>query len=123
MMRGPLLVSSCLSILTAGLITLIWSHRFAGPLRVLSAGIARLRQGNFTMPTRIRDTDTHQELIKEFAQMQDGLRAMLSEDRSRLAKLSARLQEAAAKAPSDDARLELQGLAEELKTIGIRYLL
>ena len=40
-LRGPLAISSCLSILAAGLLTLIWSHRFAGPLRVLSAAMSR----------------------------------------------------------------------------------
>ena len=120
-MRGPLIISSCLAILASGLITLIWSHRFAGPLRVLSAGMARLRQGNFSVSTRIRVTDTHQDLVKEFAQMQDGLRGLLQEDRDRLTRAIDRLEAASAQASNDADRRSLQEVANDLKTIGARY--
>jgi nitrogen fixation/metabolism regulation signal transduction histidine kinase len=119
-MRGPLVVSSCLSILASGLLTLIWSHRFAGPLRVLSAGMSRLKHGNFSVPTKIRTTDTHQDLIKEFAQMQDHLRGMLQEDRDRLAKAIDQLAAAASQAGGDEGR-QIQAVADELKAIGTRY--
>lgn len=118
--RDPLIVSSCLSILASGLVTLIWSHRFAGPLRVLSAGMSRLKHGNFSVPTKIRVTDTHQELVKEFAQMQDGLRHMLQEDRERLAKAAERLHAAAGHAAGDQSR-ELKAVADELKAVSTRY--
>lgn len=120
-MQGPLLVSSCLSILAAGLLTLIWSHRFAGPLRVLSAGMSRLKHGNLTTGAKIRATDTHQELVKEFAQMQDGLRELLVEDRHRLDKAVARLEAASAQAPDDASRRELRSVVDELKHVGQKF--
>jgi nitrogen fixation/metabolism regulation signal transduction histidine kinase len=119
--RGPLALASSLSILAAGLITLIWSHRFAGPLRVLSAGIGRLRQGNFSVPTRIRVTDTHQDLIREFSQMQDNLRGFLADDLARLRQAADKLQELSGKPSSDETRRDLRQLAEDLKSIGTRY--
>lgn len=119
-MRGPLIVSSCLSILASGLLTLVWSHRFAGPLRVLSAGMNRLKHGNFSVPTKIRSTDTHQDLVKEFAQMQEGLRHMLQDDKARLDKAVAALTAAASKAHGDEAK-QLHAAIDDLKHIGSRY--
>lgn len=84
-LRAPLLLASAISLLAGGLITLFWSHRFAGPLRVISAGIARLRHGNFAVPVRIRDTDAHQEFAREFQLMQEELRKMIEADRARVA--------------------------------------
>lgn len=81
--RTPLVVSSLIAILASGLVTLIWSHRFAGPLRVLSAAMARIKAGNLAGAVRVRTTDTHQELVKEFAEMQDGLRAIAEKDKKR----------------------------------------
>ena len=49
-LRAPLLLASAISLLAGGLITLFWSHRFAGPLRVISAGVSRMRHGNFAVP-------------------------------------------------------------------------
>lgn len=117
----PLMISSVLSILAAGLLTLIWSHRFAGPLRVISAGIARLRQGNLTVPVRIRATDTHQELAKEFAQMQDQLRQMLTKDRARAERLSERLRAAAKNVEGHKAHAELEAVARELSALGSEF--
>ena len=58
-LRAPLLLASAISLLAGGLVTLFWSHRFAGPLRVISAGIARVRHGNFSVAVRVRTTDAH----------------------------------------------------------------
>jgi methyl-accepting chemotaxis protein len=116
---GPLLVSSALSILAAGVLTLIWSHRFAGPLRVLSAGINRIKHGNLTVPVRIRATDTHQELAKEFQSMQEGLRKIVVKDRERLDELSKKLHELAGK--HGDHKSELEHVAKELKSLGSEF--
>jgi nitrogen fixation/metabolism regulation signal transduction histidine kinase len=103
-MRAPLLLSSAISLLASGLITLIWSHRFAGPLRVLSAAMARLKAGNLSVPVRIRKMDTHQDLVKEFAAMQDALRAMVEEDRKKAHELAKKLEEAGHKDLAAEAR-------------------
>ncbi|MDE2040443.1 MAG: methyl-accepting chemotaxis protein [Elusimicrobia bacterium] len=120
-MRGPLILSSCLAILASGLLTLVWSHRFAGPLRVLSAAMARLKQGNLSLSPRIRSTDTHQELVREFAQMQEGLRSLLQEDRDRLARALEKLKAAGAQAAGEEERARLREVADELELIGTRY--
>jgi len=93
-LRAPLLLTSAISLLAGGLLTLFWSHRFAGPLRVLSAGIARVRHGNLGVPVRVRETDAHQELAKEFQGMQDDLRKMIEADRERVAAAVAELETA-----------------------------
>lgn len=84
-LRAPLLLASAISLLAGGLLTLFWSHRFAGPLRVLSAGIARVRHGNLAVPVRVRTTDAHQELAGEFQKMQEELAKMVADDRAKIA--------------------------------------
>lgn len=91
-MRAPLLLASLISLIAAGLLTLFWSHRFAGPLRVLSAGMARVRHGNLALPVRVRDSDAHQDLVREFALMQDELRKRLGADRAKVAEAVAALE-------------------------------
>ena len=83
-LRAPLLLASAISLLAGGLMTLFWSHRFAGPLRVISGGVARLRHGNFAVPVSIRLTVAHQEFAREFQEMQEELRKMLQADRARV---------------------------------------
>ena len=93
-LRAPLLLASVISLLAGGLLTLFWSHRFAGPLRVLSAGIARMRHGNFAVPVRVRATDAHQELAAEFQKMQEELSKMIAADRVRIAAAIAAIESA-----------------------------
>ncbi len=112
-LAAPLVVSSCTAILACGVIALLWSHRLAGPLRVLSAGFSRLKEGDLSATVRIRATDTHQELVRDFAQAQAGLRDRLANDRRRLEDVRRRLQDAAGRSPSP----ELESIAQELSSI------
>ncbi|HEX4046413.1 MAG TPA: hypothetical protein VH309_01185 [Elusimicrobiota bacterium] len=91
-LRAPLILASAISLLAGGLLTLFWSHRFAGPLRVLSAGISRVRHGNLAVPVRVRLTDAHQELAAEFQKMQEELGKMLAADRAHVAAAIAGLE-------------------------------
>lgn len=118
--RGPLTVASVLSILASALLTLIWSHRFAGPLRVLSAGMGRLKTGNFTVHTKVRDTDTLQDTVKEFAQMQDGLKHLLHDDKKKVESAAARLRDLADSLDGEKRR-QLLDVAETLKGVGARF--
>lgn len=102
-LRAPLLLASAISLLAGGLVTLFWSHRFAGPLRVISAGIARIRHGNLAVPVRVRTTDAHQEFAREFQLMQDELRKLIGEDRAHVAEAVAVLE-----------ALEKNGQSEEI---------
>jgi len=121
-LRGPMLVSAAISVLACALIALVWSHRFAGPLRVLSAAIGRLAQGDFSVPVRIRKSDTHQELVQEFAQMQERLRERLGADLSALESAAARLKAVLPHLPEDHgARQSAQTLIEKLESIVSHY--
>jgi nitrogen fixation/metabolism regulation signal transduction histidine kinase len=84
-LRAPMILASAISLLAGGLLTLFWSHRFAGPLRVIAAGMARIRHGNLAVPVRVRTTDAHKDLASEFQKMQDELKKMIATDRERIA--------------------------------------
>ena len=109
-LRAPLLLASAISLLAGGLVTLFWSHRFAGPLRVISAGIARIRHGNLAVPVRIRTTDAHQEFAREFQLMQDELRKMIAADRTHVAEAVALLEMIEKDKPSDEIAKALDHL-------------
>jgi methyl-accepting chemotaxis protein len=124
-LRAPLLLASAISLLAGGLLTLFWSHRFAGPLRVLSAGIARMRHGNLAVPVRVRLTDAHQELAAEFQRMQEELAKLVAADRARVAAAIAAV-EAAEKALEDgpdneEADEHLATALKELKHVCTHY--
>ena len=111
-LRAPLLLASAISLLAGGLVTLFWSHRFAGPLRVISAGIARIRHGNLAVPVRVRTTDAHQELAREFQLMQDELRKLIAEDRAHVAEAVALLEEIEKGKPSEEIGRALDHLRQ-----------
>jgi nitrogen fixation/metabolism regulation signal transduction histidine kinase len=103
-LRAPLLLASAIALLASGLMTLFWSHRFAGPLRVIAAGIARVRHGNLSSPVRVRATDAHQDLVEEFQKMQDALRQLVEADRAHVAKALAHLEKHEASAAAAELR-------------------
>lgn len=119
-MRAPLLLASLISLIASGLLTLFWSHRFAGPLRVLSAGIGRVRHGNLAMPVRVRETDAHQDLVREFSLMQDELRKRIGEDRAKVADAIAAL-EAAEEEAGGDAKAGIVKALDSLRTACAQY--
>jgi len=120
-LRAPLLLTSAISLLAGGLLTLFWSHRFAGPLRVLSAGIARVRHGNLGVVVRVRDTDAHQELAKEFQAMQDDLRKMIEGDRERVAAAVAELEAAEKTLHEGAARAHVEKALARLRQACTQY--
>ncbi|MEK7234737.1 MAG: hypothetical protein AAB268_13050 [Elusimicrobiota bacterium] len=111
-LRAPLLIASAISLLAGGLITLFWSHRFAGPLRVISAGIARIRHGNLAVTVRVRTTDAHQAFAHEFQLMQDELRKMIAQDRAHVVEAVALLEEVERDKPSDEIGQALDHLRQ-----------
>jgi nitrogen fixation/metabolism regulation signal transduction histidine kinase len=120
--RGPMIIAATLSILASGVVTLLWSHRFAGPLRVLSAAMGRLREGDFSVGVRIRDTDTHQDLVKEFAQMQGELRLRIERDNEKVHDLAKKLEHVAEKLSKEHhAHKDLESAVAALKKIGADY--
>jgi len=111
-LRAPLLLASAISLLAGGLVTLFWSHRFAGPLRVISAGVSRLRHGNFAVAVRVRTTDAHQDFAREFQLMQDELRKMISADRAHVAEAVALLESLEKEKPSEEVSRALDHLRQ-----------
>lgn len=116
-LRAPLLLASAISLLAGGLVTLFWSHRFAGPLRVISAGIARVRHGNLAVPVRVRTTDAHQEFAREFQHMQDELRKMVAADRAHVAEAVALLETSEKERPTD----EIAKALDHLRQVCVKY--
>jgi len=122
--RRPMLISASIAVLASALVSLVWSHRFAGPLRVLCAAFSRLSKGNFSVPIRVRQSDTHQELIKDFAQMQERLHERLSADLSSIASAADRLKALQSRLRDDhEAHKEIKAVTEQLEALGSRYLL
>lgn len=119
-MRAPLILSSLISLLSSVLIALAWSHRFAGPLRVLAAEIRRLKEGNFSVPVRIRRLDTHQGLIAEFSAMQEALKGKAEADRKAAAQAAEELSRLAAGLPKDQAD-RIEKIASAVKRLGSGY--
>lgn len=111
-LRAPLLLASAISLLAGGLVTLFWSHRFAGPLRVISAGVARIRHGNFAVAVRVRTTDAHQDFAREFQLMQDELRKMIAADRAHIAEAVALLETVEKEKPQEEVSRALDHLRQ-----------
>ncbi len=120
-MRAPLILSASISLLAGGLLTLFWSHRFAGPLRVLAAGIARVRHGNLGVPVRVRSGDAHQELVREFQQMQDELKKMIAADRECVAEAVAQLETAEKTLHAGQAREHVEKAIARLRGACAHY--
>lgn len=119
--RPPLLLSSAISIMVSAMVTLLWSHRIAGPLRVISAAIHRISKGNLSTAVRVRETDSLKELVEEFSKMQTGLRETFEADRSRLEQLSRQAAEAAEDmSEKDPAREKVLRLASDLAAAAAR---
>ena len=115
-MLPPLLMSAAICVLASAVITLLWSHRFAGPLRVLSAAMHRAAEGDLSSPLRVRETDTLKNLIADFAKMQAGLREAVEADQKRLDGLGRKLHDLVESLPKDhSARKELSAAPEKLK--------
>jgi len=120
--RGPIIISSLIAMVASALVAMIWSHRYAGPLRVLSAAMSRIGNGNLSVPVRIRNLDTHQDLVGDFAQAQERLRERLGADLRGLQSGAERLKAAL---PGIDDKNEAhhaaQVLLKEIDAVASRY--
>jgi nitrogen fixation/metabolism regulation signal transduction histidine kinase len=111
-----------IAVLASALISLIWSHRYAGPLRVLSAAMTRIGHGNLSVPVRVRKYDTHQDLVHEFGQAQERLRERLGTDLRGLRDACERLQAALPELGEKDApRHAAQALLKEVEAMASHY--
>lgn len=114
-LRAPFAFSSVIILLGGAMLTLLWSHRFIGPILVITAGLRRLQEGNLKVEVRIRDTDALKDTVSDFESMQAALRRHVGEDRERLSALQQRLGRLSDKLDGDaGARRELDAVREEL---------
>ncbi len=121
-LRTPLLLASAISLLAGGLLTLFWSHRFVAPLRVISAAVGRIRNGNLSVPVRVRTTDAHQDFARQFQHMQEDLRKMVEADRARVAEATLLLEAVEKTLPADhEARHEIVQAIDYLRQTGTKY--
>ena len=121
-LRAPLLLASAISLLAGGLVTLFWSHRFAGPLRVISAAAARIRHGNLSVPVCVRTTDAHQDFAREFQLMQEDLRKMIEADRAHVSEAATLLEAAEKILPEGhEAKDAIAKALDELRRTCVKY--
>lgn len=121
-MSGPLAASALLCTLAGALITLLWSHRFAGPLRLLSTAMGRIGEGDFSSRLRVRRSDALIAVVEDFARMQEDLRAMLAEDHKRIDEIRLRLSEISQNLPEKhSSRSEIEELLILLQGVASRY--
>ncbi|MFA6318149.1 MAG: methyl-accepting chemotaxis protein [Elusimicrobiota bacterium] len=121
-MRLPMALSMTISILASGIIALVWSHRFAGPLRVLAAAIERLKAGDLTGTIRVRDNDALKEIVDDFSEMQASLRRRLAADRAKAEAAAAKAAAAAGKLGNDHpAAAELEAVIRDIKELCTGY--
>lgn len=121
-LRLPLATAVAFCVLSSAVLTVFWSHRFAGPLRVLTAAMAKLSEGDFTSALRIRRWDALSVLAEDFLRMQEGLKAIVAADHKNSLEISRRLTHLSHTIPEDHpSYAEIQQLAHDVKAIGSRY--
>jgi len=117
-LRGPFFFSSAIILLGGAMVTLLWSHRFVGPILVITAGLRRIQEGNLKVEVRIRDTDALRETVNDFSAMQAAIRRHVGEDRERINALDQRLAHVAERLDGQaSARRELENIRDELKKL------
>ena len=117
-LRAPFFFSGAIILLGGAMVTLLWSHRFVGPILVITAGLRRIQEGNLKGEVRIRDTDALRETVNDFTAMQAAIRRHVDEDRGRLAAIDLRIAGVAERLDAQaSARRELDAVREELKKL------
>jgi len=100
-LRAPFFLSGSIVMLAAAVLTLLWSHRVVGPLRVLTEAMRRIREGDLRTEPRLRDTDALREFGADFSRMQASLRERLVGDRERVAEALRRIETAKTRLKQD----------------------
>ncbi|MBI3549425.1 MAG: methyl-accepting chemotaxis protein [Elusimicrobia bacterium] len=119
---APFYVAFFTTLLAGVVMTVLWSHKYIGPLMVLTAGIRRIREGDLTGEEKTRDTDELVGLVQDFISMRDALRRKANHDRQAVSRVEERLETIVSKAKSGDSlRDEVQAIRHELKTLGSFY--
>jgi len=73
-LKWPFLWSLSLNLLGAGILSLFWFHRMAGPLDGIRRALRRIADGDFSQELRLRDTDEFKDLGWEINCLQSQIR-------------------------------------------------
>ncbi|OGS04177.1 MAG: hypothetical protein A3G41_07395 [Elusimicrobia bacterium RIFCSPLOWO2_12_FULL_59_9] len=115
--QGVLLVKVILYLGICFLMSLIVSHRIAGPVYRFEKSAQSVATGDLTHRVSLRTGDELGELQDEFNRMVESLQIKLKEDRNALKHLSARLDVLSKKFQEDAFLQEIQALKTELQHI------
>lgn len=101
------------------LVSLFWSHRFAGPIYRFEKSAQVVATGDLTHRVSLRTGDDLLELQEEFNAMVSALQAQVAKDRTLIGHLGTRIDEALKQLPdgNDAVREQLKELRAELSHI------
>ncbi len=99
------------------LVSLFVSHRFAGPIYRFEKSAQSVAAGDLTHRVSLRTGDELLELQEEFNAMVAGLQGQIQKDRTLIAHLGSRIEEAIKKLPDGDALPAAVFLREELRSL------
>ncbi len=117
-LKGPAALSILVGALAAALAAFFWSHRIDAPLRVLAAAFERLGEGRFGAPVRLRAGDAHKELAAEFSRMEQGLKKLIDQERSRCDMIHREMEDVVRELPDDlPAKSKLASLSREIRSV------
>ncbi|MBI4052232.1 MAG: hypothetical protein HY400_06975 [Elusimicrobia bacterium] len=71
----PYLFSGFICLLAAAVLTLLWSHRFVGPLKVIENALKNLSDGKYDFEIRSRETDALKDIIQLLKKVQEILKS------------------------------------------------
>lgn len=121
-LRLPLTAAAAFCAAASAVLTLLWSHRFAGPLRVINEAMSKISQGDLTSPLKIRRWDALRSTAEDLLIMQESLKSLHKSERDKALELSSRMVSLSKSLPENhSSRSELQQLAHDVKDLGSRY--
>lgn len=99
------------------LVSLFVSHRFAGPIYRFEKSAQIVATGDLTHRVSLRTGDDLLELQEEFNAMVSSLQALLQKDRTLIAHLVSRIEQALKGIPEQPGEVNLPSLREQLKSL------
>jgi HAMP domain-containing protein len=106
-----LFVSSLVFLTAVGLISLLESHRTAGPAFAIGRGHQRLERGDYSTRLQLRRTDNLKELEESFNRLVSSLEARNLDEIRALLSLADRVEEGGGQEEASEIAADLRGLA------------
>ena len=103
-------------------LTVVLSHRVAGPLVNLERSLARVAQGDLTHRIRLRPTDQLKDIRDAYNRMVDSLQTLVKSERDKTESARRSLEEIlGTPGLGPDAKVNIMKVLELLKSIGREY--